>query len=528
MTDERIASAWALLPDYLGQHILLSVSALAIGLTVGLSLAVIGVWSPRLRWFLLTAAGLIQTIPGLALLALFYPVLLALSVVTNKIFGVSFSALGFLPALLALALYSILPVLRNGVVGILGVDKDVKEAARGVGMTPRQRLFRVELPLAMPVIMAGIRTSAVWAIGTATLSTPIGQASLGNYIFSGLQTQNWVFVAFGCIAAVALALTVDLCLALIERGFAQRNRWFKLSGVFGVAAVLSAGLISESAQESSRYIIGGKTFAEQYILASLIERRLQDAGMNATRRVGLGSTVIFDALAAGEIDAYVDYSGTIWSNFMHRTENASHKEVLSLVGSWLQRTHRITSMGPLGFNNAYALAMRRDYAERLNIHTIADLARYAATLSIAGDYEFFDRPEWKKLRDAYGIEFRKKRIMQPNFMYKAVADGAVDVIAGYTSDGQIAQYDLVVLGDPKQSLPPYDAILLLSPKRIGDEKFRRALDPLIGKISTRKMQEANLSVSRENGQLTPEQAADWLLHMIIPCPRGRSVHCRFN
>jgi osmoprotectant transport system permease protein len=207
--DARIASAWAVLPDYLGQHVLLSVTALAIGLFVGLSLAIVSVWSPRLRWFLLTATGLIQTIPGLALLALFYPLLLALSALTERLFGVTFSALGFLPSLLALALYSILPILRNTVTGILGVDDAVREAARGVGMTPVQRLFKVELPLAMPVIMAGIRTAAVWVIGTATLSTPIGQTSLGNYIFTGLQTQNWVFVVFGCVAAVVLALVVD-------------------------------------------------------------------------------------------------------------------------------------------------------------------------------------------------------------------------------------------------------------------------------------------------------------------------------
>jgi osmoprotectant transport system permease protein len=512
--DAQIASAWTVLPDYLGQHVLLSVTALAIGLFVGLSLAIIGVWSPRLRWFLLTATGLIQTIPGLALLALFYPLLLALSALTEHLFGVTFSALGFLPSLLALALYSILPILRNTVTGILGVDDAVREAARGVGMTPAQRLFKVELPLAMPVIMAGIRTAAVWVIGTATLSTPIGQTSLGNYIFTGLQTQNWVFVVFGCVAAVVLALVVDQCLALIERGFARRSTALKLLGAVGLAAVLVASLLVGPARGGSHYVIGGKAFVEQYILAALIDQRLDDAGMNATHRVGLGSTVIFDALAANEIDAYVDYSGTIWTNFMHRRETASHKTVLKEVGAWLKRTRGITMLGPLGFDNAYALVMRRDQAERLNIHSIADLAPYSARLSIAGDYEFFARPEWKALKKAYGLNFRETREMQSTFMYRAVADGAIDVISGYTSDGQIAQYDLVVLDDPKQSLPPYDAILLLSPRRAEDTEFRRALQPLIGRISTNQMRQANLSVSRVADQRTPEQAAEELWHEI--------------
>ncbi len=505
--DAQIASAWALLPDYLGQHVLLSVTALAIGLVVGLSLAVAGVWSARLRWVLLTVAGLIQTIPGIALLALFYPLLLALSVFTGRLFGVTFSALGFLPSLLALALYSILPILRNTVTGILGVDEAVKEAARGVGMTPGQRLFKVELPLAMPVIMAGIRTAAVWVIGTATLSTPIGQPSLGNYIFTGLQTQNWVFVIFGCVAAVALALVVDQCLALVERGFARRNVWLKLSGTIGLAVVLLASLAVRPAQSSTSYAIGGKPFVEQYILASLIDQRLESEGLKATVRGGLGSTVIFDALASGEIDAYVDYSGTIWTNFMHRPESGSHKQVLADVGKWLKATRHIEMLGPLGFDNAYALVMRRDQAERLHIRSIADLAPYAAKLSIAGDYEFFARPEWKAMKAAYEINFRQTREMQSTFMYKAAADGEVDVIVGYTSDGQIAQYDLVVLDDPKQALPPYDAVLLLSPRRANDAKFRRALEPLIGRISTKMMQRANLAVSRSDDQQTPEQAA---------------------
>ena len=177
-----------------------------------------------LRGALLGLASIVQTVPGLALLALFYPLLLALAALSLSWFGFGFSAFGFLPAVLALALYSMLPVLRNTITGLQGVDPAILEAAQGVGMTPRQSLFTVELPLALPVMMAGIRTAAVWVIGTATLSTPIGQTSLGNYIFAGLQTQNWVFVLFGCLAAAVLALAVDQLLALIETGLRHRSR----------------------------------------------------------------------------------------------------------------------------------------------------------------------------------------------------------------------------------------------------------------------------------------------------------------
>ena len=238
----QIADAFARLPDYLGGHVAVSLTALALGLAISLPLALLSVRRPALRGTLLGVASVVQTIPGLALLALFYPLLLGIAALTERTFGAGFSALGFLPSVLALALYSMLPVLRNTITGLDGVDADVKQAALGVGMTPRQSLFMVELPLALPVIMAGIRTAAVWVIGTATLSTPIGQTSLGNYIFTGLQTQNWVFVLFGCAAAAVLALAVDQLLALMERGLGAQNRRRVAAGALGLLLIAVASL----------------------------------------------------------------------------------------------------------------------------------------------------------------------------------------------------------------------------------------------------------------------------------------------
>ena len=213
-----MAAGFAVLPLYLASHVALSAAALALALAISLPLAVLAARSPRLRWPALALASLVQTVPSLALLALFYPLLLLVSSATRALLGVGVPALGFLPALLALTLYAVLPILRNGIAGLTGVDAAVREAADGVGMTPTQRLWRVEAPLAAPVVMAGVRTAAVLTIGTATLATPVGQTSLGNYIFSGLQTENWVFVLFGCVAAAGLALVTDQLLGLIEAG----------------------------------------------------------------------------------------------------------------------------------------------------------------------------------------------------------------------------------------------------------------------------------------------------------------------
>jgi osmoprotectant transport system permease protein len=508
-SDPRWTEALAHLPDYLGNHVRVSLAALTLGLVISLPLAVMARSRPVLRGVLLGFASIVQTVPGLALLALFYPLLLVLASLTLSWFGFDFSAFGFLPAVLALALYSMLPVLRNTITGLSGVDPALTEAAQGVGMTPRQSLFMVELPLALPVMMAGIRTAAVWVIGTATLSTPIGQTSLGNYIFAGLQTQNWVFVVFGCLAAAALALAVDQLLALIENGLRHRSRLRAALGGVGIAALVAATLVPTMAGSASSYVVGAKTFTEQYVLAALISQRLNADGLSSTTRAGLGSSVIFDALKAGDIDVYVDYSGTLWANQFQHTDVRPREELLADLKTILTKQD-ITLLGELGFANAYALIMPKQRAEALGIHTIADLAAHAPSMSIAGDYEFFSRPEWAGIKQAYGLSFRTQRQMQPDFMYAAIASGEVDVIAGYTSDGLIAKYDLVALDDPKHAIPPYDAVMLLAPKRKDDAKLRAALQPLLGRIDIADMREANLRAAGNDATSSPDAVARWL------------------
>jgi osmoprotectant transport system permease protein len=510
VNDPRIADALARLPDYLGNHIRVSVIALALGLAVSIPLAFVCVHRPTLRAIALALTSIVQTIPGLALLALFYPLLLAAAALSERMIGMSFSALGLLPSVLALALYSMLPVLRNTITGLMGIDPAIKEAALGVGMTRRESLIMVEWPLALPVIMAGIRTAAVWVIGTATLATPIGQTSLGNYIFTGLQTQNWVFVIVGCVAAAVLALAVDQLLALIERGVSQRKQAHVAAGIVGVLAIAVLAFLPNFARGGSTYVIGAKPFAEQYILGALIDQRLAARGLPASRRDGLGSAVVFDALAAGDIDVYVEYTGTIWTNVMKRSDVKPRAEVLAEVGRWLEATHRITLVGGLGFENAYALAVTRVRADELRLRTVGDLARHAPQLAIAGDYEFFGRPEWQALRSAYGLAFRAQRTMQPEFMYPAVAAGDIDVISAYTSDGRVAQFGLRVLDDDKHAIPPYDAVLLVSPKRANDTALLDALRPLVGVLNVEMMREANRKAQAE----TPEEIARWLWEKI--------------
>ena len=498
-----IVDALRQLPPLLASHVLLSAAAIGLGLAISLPLGVVAARREGVGRWVLGFAALVQTIPGLALLALFYPLLLGLSALV----GGGIPALGFLPSLLALTLYALLPILRNLVAGLRGIDPAVARAADGIGMTPGQKLRLVEAPLAAPVAMAGIRTAAVWTIGAATLSTTVGQPGLGNLIFAGLQTENWVLVLTGCIAAALLALTVDGLLALVESGIAARRRGRILFA--GIALALGVAAAAAPALLPSRptVTIGAKNFSEQYILARLIGARLERAGYAVTYAEGLGSAVAFRALASGDVDIYVDYSGTVFGTVMGRTDRLPREAMNAAIAGWMRETSGAVVLGPLGFENAYALAMRGDRARELGIGSIADLARGAPGLTLGSDLEFLDRPEWRAIRDGYGLRFAGTRSYSPAFMVRALTSGQADVISAFSSDGRIAAEKLVVLADPKGAVPGYDALLLLSARRAAEPRFRAALEPLVGAIPVEAMREANLMVDRDTDKRSPIDAA---------------------
>ena len=493
------------LGDQLAAHVLLSAAAIALGIALALPLAVWASRSDKVARASLAFASLVQTIPSLALLALFFPILLSL----RSVFYEGLPTLGFLPALLALSLYALLPILRNAVTAQANLDPGVMEAAEGVGMNFRQRLLLVEAPLAAPYIMAGIRTAAVWTIGAATLATTIGQKSLGDPIFAGLQTQNWVLVLAGCIASAGLALVADTLLGLIERGFRERRRLLWLGGLAAVALGVGAALFAQfgGGEDEDRVVIGAKGFSEQYILARLIGQRLEAAGFAVEYRDGLGSAVAHSAAASGEVDIYVDYTGTIWANQMKREDNLPRDEMYAAIEEWETENTGLVMLGRLGFENAYGLAMQQEVAHFGEFESIADLAARGQAMTIGGDPEFFERPEWFAVRDAYGLRFAEKRNFSPTFMYNALQSGEADVIGAYTSDGRIEADRLVILKDPRGAFPNYDAVILLSPETGRNRAVVEALQPLVGAIDVAAMRAANYSVDREEDKLSFEEAA---------------------
>jgi len=501
-----VSEQLALLPEYLSAHVRLVLAALAAGITIAVPAGVLVSRARSLEAPLLGVAGVIQTIPALALLAVMVPLLS----------GLGLPGIGVLPAFLGLVLYSLLPILRNTVTGLHGVDAAVVEAARAVGMTPGERLWRVELPLAAPVVVAGIRTAAVWTVGMATLSTPVGATSLGNYIFAGLQTRNTEAVLVGCAAAAALALVLDSLVRTTAAGLGRRRRAPLLGGVAGLLALGAwawvEGRAPETGPASPPVRVGAKTFTEQFILAEILAGTVRaQTGRPAVTLTSLGSTVAFDALVRDEIDLYVDYTGTLWATVMGRSgPGGSRAEVLAEVRRWLADRHGITLAAALGFENAYCLAVRRETAAALGLERLSDLAGPAPRLTLASDYEFFSREEWRSLERTYHLAFRARRSMDPSLLYQAIARGQVDAITAYSSDGRIGALSLVTLEDDRGAIPPYDAVVLAGPRL-----SRRAPDVVLAvagleaRIDVARMRDLNRLVD-EDGKSPAAAAAAFL------------------
>lgn len=506
--NENLREQLLLLPEYFQGHLALTLIALTLGIAISIPLGIWATLSPALKRPLLITVSIIQTIPSIAILALVVALL-----------G---GQIGLVPAIVALVLYCMLPIVRNTVTGLETIASDVLEAARGIGMSPRQILTRVRLPLALPVIIAGIRTAAVWTVGLATLSTLVGATSFGNYIFTGLQTRNLVSVTVGSIAAAVMAVTLDSIIGGIQWLTENRNqeapsqqfKRVRLAVLFGIVAGFSLAAYSLLPKSSTDFVIGGKPFTEQYILAGLLAAELENAGFSVDQRLGLGTDILYEATANGSVDAYVEYSGTIWSNRMRETENPGRGKVLEAAANYLEENDGMVSIGPLGFQNLYTLAMRRDRAEELGVETIDDLLPVARTLIAAGDLEFFGRLEWVTLRDTYNIDFAEKLTFSPTLMYTAVDEHQVDLIAGYTTDGRIAAYDLKTIEDSRSAILPYDSMLLASATAAQNPGFMRTLGALVNKISDNAMREANRLVDVDGRSVS--DAVAYLQSVIRP------------
>jgi len=490
---DRRAELWL----RVGEHVILTGVSVTAASVIGVPLGILTSRVPSLRSAVLGVVGILQTIPSLAMLV----ILLAL-----------FGQIGALPAIIALTLYALLPIVRNTLTGLDAVSDNLVTAARGIGMTGTQRLYIVELPLAMPVIMAGVRTAAVIGVGIATLSAFIGAGGLGQFINRGLALANTPLILLGAIPAAVLALIVDWSIAAAVWGADatnHRSRSAVRRGVRWAAVALPIIVIGGSAtlaftsipkhEQSIR--IGSKNFSEQFILGEMMAQLIEHhTDATVERRFALGGTMIcHGAIIEDQIDIYPEYTGTAMTAVLELDPKQHTTGAVETIRNAYADRWNVVWFEPFRFNNTWAITVRRDAAEERGWSKISDPANDADKLSGGFTAEFSERPDGLiGLSEAYGLSFAEVRDMDAGLMYEAVARGQVDVICAFATDGRIAAYDLVTLKDDRGFFPPYHAAPVVRAQVLDEHpKVRELFAPLTRLLDDQTMRRLNLEVDEE-------------------------------
>jgi osmoprotectant transport system permease protein len=488
----RLLTFWQTHASELGhlvaQHVALVVLSTAAALALAVPLGIVAAKRPRLGSPILGVANLVQTIPSLALFGFLLPLPFV-------------GGIGPRAAIVALVLYAVLPIMRTTVAGFHGIDPAVREAALAMGMRPWELLRLIELPLAWPSMLAGIRVATVVGVGTATIAAAIGAGGLGEYIFRGLSMVDATVILAGAVPSAALALLADGALALLQRRTRGRRRHGLSTAVAAGALLLVAfaGVsLALTGRRTNAVVVGSKNFTEQILLGELMAQALERyGGLTVDRRLNLGGTFICDrALRAGEIDVYVEYTGTALSAIFKQPVARDRRAVLDTVRERYAASGR-TMLPSLGFNNTFAMLVRGADARGLGLRSISDAVPHARRWRAGFGYEFLERADgFPGLSRAYGLGFAEApRVMDLSLTYRAVAGGQVDMIAGDATAGLIAALDLAMLEDDRHYFPPYDAVPVVhAATLLREPRIRTAIERLAGRIREADMRAMNYAV----------------------------------
>ncbi|MEQ6028703.1 ABC transporter permease/substrate-binding protein [Staphylococcus saccharolyticus] len=463
------------------EHIQISFIALLIATIIAVPLAILLTKTKKLSEIVMNIAAVLQTIPSLALLGLIIP-----------IFGI-----GRLPAIISLVVYALLPILRNTYTGIKEVDSSLVEAAKGIGMKPLRRLTKVELPIAMPVMMAGIRTAMVLIIGTATLAALIGAGGLGDLILLGIDRNDSSLVLIGAIPAALLAIIFDFILRYMER-LSYKKLLLTLSAI--VIVIVLAIVIPLLAHKGDKIMLAGKLGSEPSIITNMYKILIEDETDDTVEvKDGMGKTsFLFNALKSDNIDGYLEFTGTVLGE-LTKEDLKSKKEsaMYQQAKSSLENKYNMTMLKPMKYNNTYALAVKRDFAKKNNIKTIGDLRKVEDKLKPGFTLEFNDRPDgFKTVKKAYHLNILNVKTMEPKLRYTAVKKGDINLIDAYSTDADLKQYNMVVLKDDKHVFPPYQGAPLFKEKYLKNHpEIKKPLNKLANKITDEQIQEMNYKVT---------------------------------
>jgi osmoprotectant transport system permease protein len=518
---EFLKANWGDILTLTREHLALVLISTGIAVIIGIPVGILLTRRQSLRGPVLGVASVMQTVPSLALFGFLIPL---------PFIG----GIGTRTATVALVLYALLPIIRNTVTGILGVDASVREAAVAMGMTDRQILWQVELPLAMSVILTGVRVAVVISVGVATIAAAVGAGGLGTYIFRGLRQNDNYLILAGAVPAALMALLADFALGLLEKRFDVRGRrreqrgrshflrskvvWATLAVILCLVAAFAWRSATSSrasrtqAPAGQRIVVGSKDFTESVILAELVAQLLEARGLSVERRFELGGNLAHDALVSGQIDLYPEYTGTSYTAILHHQPITDPRAVYEQVKREYADNFRVAVSDPLGFSNDFAILVRGADARRLNLKSISDVAVHAREMRAGFGQDFMSRADgYPGFSRAYGLKFSEQpREMDLSLTYRALASGQVDLIAGNSTDGLIAALDLVQLEDDRHYFPPYEAVILARQDTLArTPDVAEALAHLRNAISTDEMRRLNYEV--DGKKRDPKQVVgEWI------------------
>ncbi|MBC7899940.1 MAG: ABC transporter permease/substrate-binding protein [Saprospiraceae bacterium] len=508
---EFLRQNWAELLVLTREHIFLVFLSTGFAIFIGVPLGILLTRVRSLQAPILGFANIMQTVPSLALFGLLIPI---------PFIG----GIGARTAVIALALYALLPVIRNTVTGIMGIDPKVREASVAMGMTDLQVLKMVELPLAMPVMLTGIRVAVVISVGVATVAAAVGAGGLGTYIFRGLRQNDNNLLLAGAFASAVLALLCDFALGQFEKTYrigeraaAGRRKIIGLGFAVLFAAIIAFSFIpnfrsevsNESAGSDKRIVVGSKDFTESIILAEILAQMLEKQGVIVERQFELGGNIAHEGLLAKQIDVYPEYTGTAYTAILKHPPITDPQAVYEQTKGEYAEKFNLEVSPPLGFSNDFAILVRGDVAKNNDLKTISDAVPFAKNWQAGFGQDFMSRADgYPGFAKAYGFNFAKQpREMDLSLTYRALASGELDLIAGNSTDGLISALNLFQLQDDRKYFPPYQAVFIARKESL--ELLGDALQKLGNAISTEDMRRMNFEV--DGKKRTPKDVAgEWL------------------
>ncbi|AGK55348.1 ABC transporter permease/substrate-binding protein [Bacillus sp. 1NLA3E] len=482
----------------LGQHLYLSVFSVSIAIVIGVPLGILISKEPKLSKPIIGTTNVIQAVPSLALLGFLIP----------------FIGIGSTPAVVMVVLYSLLPIVKNTYTGLTNIDSDILEAAEGIGLTKSQTMRKIQLPLAFPMIMAGIRISAVTAVGLMTIAAFVGAGGLGYLVFSGVQTVDNNMILGGAIPACILALLIDFVVGKLETSLSytskkksnqssskkSNGRSKRLIIAFSIILLIAAGTITIFSQVKAKdkIVIGSKNFSEQLILGNMLADLIENkTDIEVERKLNLGgSQVAFSALNNGDIDLYVEYTGTGLVNILNEPPESDPDQVYDTVKQKFNQKYGIELLKPLGFNNTYAVAVRQETAKEYGLASISDLAKVSDGLIFGPTIEFSNREDGLiGLSKKYEMNFKEVKALDGGLRYTALNNHKSDAIDAFSTDGLLEAFHLKVLKDDKNFFPPYYAVPIIKQETLKKyPELRDAINSLSGKLTDEKMRKLNYKV----------------------------------